>query len=91
LIGLAKRAGKLACGADAVKESGRRAKLILIANDAGNAVRREAAGYGKRVVELPHGKEELGCAVGRESCAVAALTDEEFARGVIEALNMEES
>ena len=89
LLGLARRAGKLACGADAVKGAAERARLILIACDAGSAVRREAAGYGKRVIGLPYGKEELGRAVGRESCAVAALIDEEF--GIIEALSMEES
>jgi ribosomal protein L7Ae-like RNA K-turn-binding protein len=90
LIGLARRAGKLACGSDAAADAAGRAGLILLASDAGNTVRREAAGYGKQVTGLPHSKEELGRAVGRESCAIAAVTDEAFTRGIIEAL-MEES
>ena len=90
LIGLARCAGKLACGSDAVKEAAPRARLILIAGDSGRAVRREAGRYGKRVIELSYDKEELGRAVGREKCAVAAVTDEEFSRGIIAALQGEE-
>jgi ribosomal protein L7Ae-like RNA K-turn-binding protein len=91
LLGLARRAGKLVCGSDAVKEASVRAKLILIAGDAGNTVKREANRYGKQVIELPFGKEELGSAVGRSECAVAAVIDKEFTRGIIKALGEERS
>jgi len=91
LLGLAKRAGKLACGSDAVKVAAERSRLIVLANDAGQNVRREAERYEKQVVELPYNKEELGHAVGRASCAIAAVADKEFGLGILEALNMEES
>ena len=88
LIGLARRAGKLICGSDAVKDAAGRAKLIFIAADAGQNVRREAERYGKRIVVLPYSKEELGHAAGRGQCAVAAVIDEEF--GILEALGEEQ-
>ena len=91
LLGLAKRAGKIACGMDAVEEAAGQAHAVFLASDAGQAVRRGAKRYGNRASELPYGKEELGRAVGRESCAVAAVIDEKFSQGIIEALQMEES
>lgn len=91
LLGLAKRAGKLVCGTEAVKDAAGRADLILLACDAGNSVRREAGRIKARLYTLPHTKEELGHAAGRKVCAIAAVTDTEFSRGILEALQMEES
>ena len=87
LLGLARRAGQLACGAEAVKNAAGRAQLILLASDAGLSVKREAERYGKQPVVLPYNKEELGRAAGRRTCAVAAVTGKEFSRGIKEALN----
>ena len=89
LLGLAKRAGKLVCGSDAVKGAAERSCLIVLAGDAGQNVRREAERYGKQIIELPYTKEELGHAVGRAGCAIAAVTDKEFGQGIV--LSMEES
>ena len=87
LLGLAKRAGQLVCGMDAVKKAAGRAQLLLLAGDAGHSAQREAERFGKPLMVLPYNKEELGRAAGRETCAVAAVLNQEFSRGIIEALN----
>jgi ribosomal protein L7Ae-like RNA K-turn-binding protein len=71
---------------EAVKGAAGRAKLIVTANDAGNSVKREAERLNSQHIMLAHNKEELGRAVGRKTCAIAALTDKEFSRGLSEAL-----
>ena len=91
LAGLARRAGKLVCGADAVKTEAGRARLILIAEDAGNTTKRNAEKYGRPVVTLPYSTEEMGRAVGKARCAIAAVIDEHFSEGIRTALQMEES
>ena len=87
LLGLARRAGQLACGVDAVILAAGRAKLILLANDAGNSARREAERLGKQIIVLPYNKEVLGRAAGMRTCAIAAVIDEAFSRGVSAALS----
>ncbi|MCL2003892.1 MAG: hypothetical protein FWG72_07815 [Oscillospiraceae bacterium] len=86
MAGLARRAGKLACGTEAVRDAAGRAGLILLASDAGNTAGRDAERYGKPLMILPYDKEELGRAVGRKTCAIAAVTDDAFCRGIIEAM-----
>ncbi|MDR1157470.1 MAG: 50S ribosomal protein L7ae [Oscillospiraceae bacterium] len=86
LLGLARRAGRLALGARAVEGElrHRRAVLLLLASDAGaDAVRRaarlvEGAG-GPPCLTLPYTKEEWGRAMGRDVCALGALTDKGLA------------
>ncbi|MCL1806532.1 MAG: hypothetical protein FWG31_02390 [Oscillospiraceae bacterium] len=89
LIGLAKKAGMLVCGTDAVIIAAGQAKLLLLSADAGNSAKREAGRLGKQLVTLPYNKEELGRAAGKRSCAIAAVTDEDFAQGIVKALQME--
>jgi ribosomal protein L7Ae-like RNA K-turn-binding protein len=89
LMGLARRAGQLACGLEAVKETAGRAKLVLLASDAGNSVRREAERAKTRIIYLPYTKDEIGKVAGRKSCAIAAVTDAAFYKGIAEALQME--
>jgi ribosomal protein L7Ae-like RNA K-turn-binding protein len=76
---------------EAVRDAAGRACLFLLANDAGNAAKREtghlAEGRGKPLVILPYDKEALGRAAGRKTCSVAALINEEFSRGIREAIN----
>ena len=84
ILGLAKRAGRLAVGNDAVSEALRtgRAKLLLLAEDAAeNTVRR----FGNRRQDvpfetLPCSKETLGAAIGYQNCAVAAICDAGFVK-----------
>ena len=89
LLGLALRGNNLAVGEDPVEAACKagRAKLVLTAADASlNSVdraRRWAENGGVPWLPVPWGKEALGGALGRGSCAMAALTD----RGLAEALS----
>lgn len=96
LVGLAKRAGRLALGEDLVEESIRdhKARVILLASDAGEGtVRRTQKKAGDRVpvLRIAADKATLGGALGRESCAVCALTDLGFASKAAAALAAEDS
>lgn len=88
LLGLALRGSNLAVGELPVGEAcqTRRARLVLHAQDAAeNTVRRagrEAQRAGVELVALPCTKEALGGALGRNSCAVVALTDKGLAAAV---------
>ena len=88
LVGLALRAGRLEAGEDAAAEACqyRRARLVLLAADAaeGTASRalRAAGECGCVSLETPWSKAELGAALGRGSCAVAAVTDLGLAQAV---------
>lgn len=81
LLGLALRGNNLAVGEEPVAEACKtgRAELVLTAADAsGNSVeraRRWAESGGVPWLSAPWGKEELGGALGRGSCAMAALSD----------------
>ena len=80
-LGLAKRAGRLESGDDAVNMTARagKAKLILTASDAGrsSALRAKNSAEAAKcpVAAVPFTKEELGAALGRDTVGVAALTD----------------
>ena len=84
LLGLAKRAGRLAVGNDAVSEALHtgRARLLILAEDAAeNTVRRFSNRHGEVPLRtLPCSKETLGSAIGYKSCAAAAICDEGFAQ-----------
>ncbi len=92
LVGLALRAGKLEAGEDAAADACqyRKARLLLIASDAAErSVSRAlytADESGCVPLMAPWSKEELGAALGRKSCAVAAVTDLGLARAVVEKL-----
>ena len=80
-LGLCRRAGRLALGDEPAGTACRahKCRLLLLAGDAaGNTVRRaeHLAEAGRcPLVRLPWGKETLGAAVGRASCALLAVTD----------------
>ncbi len=88
LLGLALRGNHLAVGEEPVAEACKtgRAELVLTAADAaGNSAdraRRWAEAGGVPWIPAPWTKEELGGALGRSVCAMAALTD----RGLAAAL-----
>lgn len=92
MIGLALRAGRLEVGEDPVGDACRmrRCRLLLVARDAAEASQRRAMHFAEEgqclLVELPCSKEELGAALGRRSCAMAALTDLGLAGAVAEKL-----
>ena len=91
LLGLARKGGRVELGEEAVAAACRagHARLLILAQDAGDSVRRRAeyfvrSGKPPHVV-LPFTKEELGAAVGRNVCSVAALTDVSLARAFLAA------
>lgn len=91
-LSLARKAGRAELGEEPVGEASRagRACLIGVASDASDHTWRRAcsfaAGTGQQVVRLPFSKEELGRAVGRESLALAAVTDPGLALALLESL-----
>lgn len=92
LLGLAKRAGKLAAGDEPVRELARTGvmRVVLLASDAGAAVSRQARFLAERagvpLLTLPVTGAELGGALGRKICAVCALSDSGFAAKAAEKL-----
>ena len=92
LLGLAKKAGKLEVGEEPTGAAARAkdARLLLIASDAAdNSFRRlkHFADAGACLyARLPCTKDELGRALGRTSCAMAAVTDIGFATAIAEKL-----
>lgn len=88
MVGLALRAGRLEVGEEPVGAAcrARDCRLILVARDAtDNSFRRvrHFADAGQCLwVSIPFTKEELGSAVGRTACAMAAVTDIGFAEAI---------
>ena len=96
LLGLARRGGNIALGEESVAEAckTKKAVVVFIAADAGettaNRGRRMAEAAAVPWIRFPCSKEELGFAVGRASCALAAVTDRGLARGVLQKLGSSE-
>ena len=81
MLGLARRAGKLAFGDELVREmcADKKARAVFVAADAGASTAKKAAFYAQSAnvpcITLPHGKDELGMAIGKNGCAVCAVSD----------------
>ena len=92
MVGLAMKAGRLEAGEEPVGAAcrARDCRLILVARDAAdNSFRRvrHFADAGQCLwLSVPYSKEELGSAVGRSVCAMAAVTDIGFANAIVERL-----
>ena len=92
LIGMALRAGKLQVGEDpaAAACKSRSCRLLLTAQDAAGGTARRASAMAEEgqclLLALPYTKEELGAALGRASCATAAVTALGLARAIVERL-----
>jgi ribosomal protein L7Ae-like RNA K-turn-binding protein len=87
LLGLALRAGRVAQGEDMTREavSGHKARLLLLSSDAGESIQRRSEHLSSEklpLIRLTSTKAELGRALGRDSCAVCALTDLGFAQRI---------
>ena len=90
LIGLARRAGVLACGMEAVRVEvkARRAALVVVALDAADRVQRVAEQSGAELRRAGV-MEALGQAIGFGPVAIVAVTDAGFARrltGIIDGI-----
>lgn len=90
LLGLARRAGRLELGETPVYEalSEGRCRAVFLAQDAADNTRDRLENRRGEVplYSVPFTKEELGRALGRESCAMAATGDAGFREGLLKAL-----
>ena len=91
LLGLAQKAGKLELGDEPVSIAARehKARLILMAADAGEAILRKGAGLATDncpALTVPFSKGELGSAVGRSVCALLCVTEVGFASALVKKL-----
>ena len=95
-LALARKAGKAELGEEPVGAAARllHAHLILVASDASDHTWRRAksfaAGTNQQCVRLPHTKDEMGFAIGRQTLAIAAITDAGMALAMVEALGQPE-
>ena len=91
-VGLARKAGLIELGEEPVGAAARaqKARLVLVAQDAGDHTWRRAksfvAGTNQLCLKVPYTKDELGMAIGRTSLAIAAFTDPAMALAFVKAL-----
>lgn len=91
-MSLARKAGRIELGEEPVGAAARaqRARLIIVASDAGDHTWRRAksfvAGTFQLCIKVPYTKDALGQAVGRSSLAIAAITDPAMALAFVKAL-----
>ena len=95
-LALARKAGKAELGEEPVGAAARalHAHLIVVASDASDHTWRRAksfaAGTNQQCIRLPHSKDELGFAIGRQTLASAAVTDAGMALAMVESLGQPE-
>ena len=91
-MSLAKKARLIELGEEPVGAAARagEARLIVVASDASDHTWRRAksfaAGTDQQCIRLAVTKEELGFVVGRQSLAIAAVTDAALALAMVESL-----
>ncbi len=87
ILGLARRSGKIVVGCKACEESIKRqtAKLIIVAEDAGNSTKRNfwhlANKHHVKILDFKN-KKSLGELVGFREAAVLVVTDTNFAQTI---------
>lgn len=92
LLGLARKGGRIEVGEEPAGGAcrARKCKLLILAADAADNTVRRAEHFAEAgntlCVRTPYTKGELGFAVGRESCAMAALTDAGLAASLLKKL-----
>lgn len=91
-LALARKGGLVELGEEPAGAAARAGKayVLLVAGDASDHTWRRslsfAAGTDQQCVRLPHSKDEMGMAVGRQSLAMAAVTDPALALALVQAL-----
>lgn len=92
VMGIARRAGKLLIGHDAVMLSVRNQKAlaVILTNDASKRHIREieAAGFNGKVIILDENMDEAGYMTGKRSC-IFAVEDEGFVKAINKTLTEE--
>ena len=97
VLALARKGGIAELGEEPVGGAARggKAYVILVAKDASDHTWRRAmsfaAGTEQQCVRLPWTKDQLGAAIGRDTLAIAAITDVQMALALVAALPQEES
>lgn len=91
ILGLCRRAGKLASGTWAAEDSIRKgkAKLVVVSDDASEATKERISKLCKnRRVDLVifGNKEELGSSIGQSNRAIVAITDNRFKEMILDVL-----
>ena len=95
-LSLARKAGRIELGEEPVGAAARAriARLVVVARDAGDHTWRRAksfvAGSDQVCIRIPYSKDELGEAIGRQSLAIAAITDPALALAFLQALEQPE-
>ena len=96
-LALARKGGRVELGEEPVGDITRALKghLVLVASDASDHTWRRAksyvAGTDQACIRVKFTKEELGLAVGRQSLAIAAVTDPALALALVNALGENEA
>ena len=91
-LALGRKAGLIELGEEPGGAAARaqKARLVLVAQDAGDHTWRRAksfvAGTNQLCLKVPYTKDELGMAIGRTSLAIAAFTDPAMALAFVKAL-----
>ena len=92
MLGLAKKAGRVETGEEPVGAAARarKARVILVAQDAGPSSQRRAFSFAQTgeclCLTLPADKDALGRALGRTSVAMCAVTEIGFAGAIVKKL-----
>ena len=95
-LALARKGGLAELGEEPVGAAARllRAHVILVASDASDHTWRRAksyaAGTDQQCIRLAATKEEMGFVVGRQSLAIAAITDAQLSLAMVNALGQPE-
>ena len=95
-VALARKAGRVELGEEPVGAAARahHARLVIVASDASDHTWRRAksfvAGTDQICIRVPYSKDELGEAIGRQSLAIAAITDPALALAFLQALEQPE-
>ena len=96
-LSLARKAGKAELGEEPVGAAARAGKayLILVSQDASDHTWRRAksfaAGTEQQVLRLKETKDDLGQSIGRQSLAIAAITDASLALAMVKAMEPSEA
>lgn len=92
MLGLAKKAGRVETGEEPVGAAARarKARVILVAQDAGPSSQRRAFSFAQTgeclCLTIPADKDALGRALGRTSVAMCAVTEIGFAGAIVKKL-----
>lgn len=92
MIGIARRAGKVSIGADAVRDAVRNnmARLVILAEDASEntrkSVKNSCAFYNTACIEVSNAAE-LGRCIGKDTAAAISVNDDNLASAVSDKFN----